>query len=144
MQASEYSTCACSPAIDISKGKLVHSYTVHSLINRNTTVTAQLLAGTAWLTAKCYKIFPMWVKYFSIKTIKSTNLHCKRCWKWCPYDSWFLSQRTVFVVMDMCVTIKYGLLSQQLSLMNLWLQNSSPATLNAVGCIKSRMFYCCI
>jgi hypothetical protein len=47
-------------------------YTVHSLIKLNATVTSWLLAGNAWLTAKCYKVFLIWVNYRSIKTIKST------------------------------------------------------------------------
>jgi hypothetical protein len=42
------------------------------------------LAGTAWLTTKCYKIFPIHVKYRSIKTIKSNHLFYKKFWKWCP------------------------------------------------------------
>jgi hypothetical protein len=32
-------------------------------------------AGTTWLTAKCYKVFPIRVKYRSLGTIKSTCLN---------------------------------------------------------------------
>jgi hypothetical protein len=34
------------------------------------TVTSRLPAGTAWLTAKRYKTFPIRVEYRSTKTIK--------------------------------------------------------------------------
>jgi hypothetical protein len=34
----------------------------------------RLPAGTAWLTAKRYKVLPVRAKYRSIKTIKSTYL----------------------------------------------------------------------
>jgi hypothetical protein len=42
----------------------------YSLISLNTTVTSWHVAGTAWLTAKHYKVSPLWVEYHSIKTIK--------------------------------------------------------------------------
>jgi hypothetical protein len=44
---------------------------VRSLIKFNATVTSRLPAGTAWLTFKRYKVYPIQVKYRSIKTIKS-------------------------------------------------------------------------
>jgi hypothetical protein len=40
---------------------------VRSLRDWYATVTFRLLAGTAWRTAKCYKVFPIRVKYRSIK-----------------------------------------------------------------------------
>jgi hypothetical protein len=43
--------------------------TVHYLINRKATVASRLPAGTAYLTTKRYKIFPIRVKYRSMKTI---------------------------------------------------------------------------
>lgn len=46
-----------------------------------TTVTFQLAAGTTCLTAKCYKVFPTWVKQRSIKIIKSTYLYCSRSFR---------------------------------------------------------------
>jgi hypothetical protein len=46
---------------------------VRELIKLDAAVFSQLLAGTAWLTVKCYsyKVFPIRVKYRSIKAIKS-------------------------------------------------------------------------
>jgi hypothetical protein len=46
--------------------------TVHSVINQNATVTSQLPTGIVWLTTKHYKIFPIRVKYHSIKTNQFT------------------------------------------------------------------------
>jgi hypothetical protein len=48
---------------------------VGSLVKLNATLTSRLPAGTPWLTAKRYKVFPIRVTYRSIKTIKSTYLH---------------------------------------------------------------------
>jgi hypothetical protein len=56
---------------------------VHPLTKLNATVTSQLPAETAWLTAKHCKVFPIQFKYHSIKTMKSTYLYYKRCWKRC-------------------------------------------------------------
>jgi hypothetical protein len=58
-------------------------YTVRSLIKLKATVTSQLLAGTAWLTTKCYKVFPIQDKNHSTKTIKSTYLffYSTSCWE---------------------------------------------------------------
>jgi hypothetical protein len=50
-------------------------YTVRSLINRNGPVTSWLLVGTAWLTGKHCTVFPIQVKYCSIKTTKSIYLN---------------------------------------------------------------------
>jgi hypothetical protein len=47
-------------------------YTVRLLIKLKATVTFRLPAGTARLTARRYKVFPIRVKYCSIKTVKST------------------------------------------------------------------------
>jgi hypothetical protein len=63
------------------KGKLT---TVRPLTKLNATVISRLAAETTWNTAKCYKIFPIRFKYCSIKTIKSTYLCYKMCWKRCP------------------------------------------------------------
>jgi hypothetical protein len=47
------------------------------------TVTSRLPTGTAWLTAKRYKAFPMWVKYRSTKTIECAYLFSDiRAGKW--------------------------------------------------------------
>jgi hypothetical protein len=69
---------------DITIHKKHQCTTACSLINQNATATSWLPGGTAWLTAKCYNIQ---VKHHSIKTIKSTYLYYKRCWKWCQCDS---------------------------------------------------------
>jgi hypothetical protein len=50
--------------------------TVRSLTMLNATVSSRLTAGTAWVTAKRYKVFPIRVKYRSMETIKSTHLFC--------------------------------------------------------------------
>jgi hypothetical protein len=44
------------------------TYTMRSLTNFNATVTSRLPAGTAWLIAKRYKVFPIRVKYRSTTT----------------------------------------------------------------------------
>jgi hypothetical protein len=53
---------------------MLGGHTVCPLTEVNTTVTSQLPVGTAWLTAKHYKIFLIQAKYCSIKTIKSTYI----------------------------------------------------------------------
>jgi hypothetical protein len=54
------------------------------MINRNATTTSRLSSETAKLTAKRPKIFPVRVKYRSMK-IKSTQVFWKRCGKWYRY-----------------------------------------------------------
>jgi hypothetical protein len=50
---------------------------VRSLIKLIATGTSRLPAWTAWLTAKRYKVFPIRVKYRSIKIIKWTCIFCR-------------------------------------------------------------------
>jgi hypothetical protein len=68
---------------------ILHNHcAVHPLTELNITVTSLFPAGTAWLTTKCHKIFPVRFKYRSMKTIKSTFLFFfKMCWKCCPCTS---------------------------------------------------------
>jgi hypothetical protein len=66
------------------KGILYVAYideTVRLLINRT---QLSLPSRAAWLTAKRCKIFPIRVKYRSIKTSRSTYLYYKKCLKVCP------------------------------------------------------------
>jgi hypothetical protein len=64
-------------------GFATHQNTVPSLKNRNATVTSRHAAGTAWLTAKSYKIFPI---RFPYRPTKGTNSNCRDWMRWlkCP------------------------------------------------------------
>lgn len=55
------------------------NYTVCSLIKFNAVVTSWLPDGTARLTTTCCKVFSIQIKYHSISTIKSTNIHYSIC-----------------------------------------------------------------
>jgi hypothetical protein len=92
--------CHCSFCIAIGGGDyfVLCKVRATTLISRNATVTSQLLAGTAWLTAKRYKIFPIRVKYRSIKIVKSTYLFLRGAENYVPVPaaSRFISERAVF------------------------------------------------
>jgi hypothetical protein len=52
----------------------ITNYTVHSLIKLHVTATSRFPAGTSWLTAKRYMVFPIRIQVSLHKTIKSTSL----------------------------------------------------------------------
>lgn len=57
-------------------GKNYRIFIMHAMMNLKATVTSRFPDGTAWPTAKRFKVFPIRVKYRSIETIKSTYLYC--------------------------------------------------------------------
>jgi hypothetical protein len=52
-----------------NKDSITMSHTMHPAVYYDATSTSQLLARAAWITTKGYKMFPIWVKYHSTKTI---------------------------------------------------------------------------
>jgi hypothetical protein len=65
-------------------GVWLMGHLVRTMMKLSAAVTCRFPAGNAWHAAKRLNIFPISVKYRSIKTIKSTYLCYKRCWNGCP------------------------------------------------------------
>jgi hypothetical protein len=63
----------------LSDSQLLKMDSIPWRIKFNATVTSRSSAGTAWLTAKRYKVFPIRDKYRSIKTVTSANLYHSSC-----------------------------------------------------------------
>lgn len=76
---------------------LRNSYSVRLLINRKSTVTSRILIGIAWLTAKSYNIFSIYVKYRSVRTITLPKEVLKLCHVTPAFR--FIGKRTVEIIL---------------------------------------------
>jgi hypothetical protein len=77
---------------------------LRSLTKLKTTVTSRLPAGTAWLTARLYKVFPLRDKYRSTRTIPLTYLYYSSSCREVTVAFNFISERTVSLAIQLILS----------------------------------------